>query len=185
MALRVGYGKLRIRLEPRGARARALVPPIAGCAWHMKQLVPLKDGPRPRMVGLAVAASVAPFTLATCPKRAIVLNQKPATLPAWRITCPAPSLPFASGGCLVFTTGVGSRGTPAVLTGPANDADWLPTGRGPGSQDVPNGHSATAGAAQLNTSVAAAPRRRHASKDFLLRSFIDFSLSLLMWTDGY
>src|SRR5215467_10275178 len=144
----------------------------------MKQLFPLKDGPRPRSVGLPVVGSRAPSTLASCPKGAIVLNQKPAAVPAWRITWPAPSLPFASGGCLVLAIGVERRAVPLVLTGPEKNATWLPTGRGPGSQDVPDGHAATAGLAHIRTSVAKAPTRRHAGIDCLLYSCIRF-LTLL------
>ena len=72
------------------------------------------------------------------------------------------------GGCLVLAIGVERRVVPLVLTGPEKNATWLPTGRGLGSQDVPDGHAATAGLAHIRTSVAKAPTGRHAGIDCLL-----------------
>src|SRR3984893_15275507 len=55
---------------------KGLVPPIAGDEWHMKQLSPLKAGPKPRIEGLLVLGSLAPSTLACSPKTASEANQK-------------------------------------------------------------------------------------------------------------
>src|SRR5580704_1723933 len=150
-----------------------LLPPMAGCEWHMTQLFPLKDDPSPRMVGLLVLRSGAPSTLTSCPKAAMVLNQKPAAPPPWRITWPAPSLPIASGGCRVFTIGVGSSATPLVLTGPENEADCAPTGLGPGSQDDPDGHAAAAAIVEVKRNAATAGHITN--MDWLGCCFIRFS----------
>ena len=76
----------------------------------------------------------------------------------------------------MLTTGVGSRPTPALFFGPANVADWLPTGRGPGSQAVAGGHCAfaTVGARQVENSVIATALRQDAYRGqlHLLSRFI-------------
>jgi hypothetical protein len=98
----------------------------------VKQLLALKAGPNPLIVGL-LNESIAPSTLANCENTANESNQKPVEAPAFARTCPAPSLPRVSGGCATSWIPVFRRVTPPEVVDPLTVNPPLPAGLGPGS----------------------------------------------------